>query len=46
VQIGLLDPGLLPVTGLEQARRILAPEKVPANGLIRAAEARQRESPQ
>jgi hypothetical protein len=40
VQIGLLDTGLLPVTGAEQARRILAPEKVPANGLIHAAEAR------
>jgi carboxymethylenebutenolidase len=40
VQIGLLDPGLLPVTGVEQARRVLAPEKVPANGLIRTAEAR------
>jgi carboxymethylenebutenolidase len=40
VQIGLLDPGLLPVTGVEQARRVLAPEKVPASALIRAAEAR------
>jgi carboxymethylenebutenolidase len=40
VQIGLIDPGLLPVTGAEQARRILAPETVPANGLIHAAEAR------
>ena len=45
VQIGLLDPGSLPVTGVEQARRILAPEKVPANALIRAAEARRRELP-
>ena len=40
VQIGLLDPGLLPVTGVEQARRILAPQTVPANQLIHAAEAR------
>lgn len=40
VQIGLIDPGLLPVTGVEQARRILEPEKVSANALIRAAEAR------
>jgi carboxymethylenebutenolidase len=40
VQVGLLDPGLLPVTGVEQARRILAPVEVPANALIRAAEAR------
>ena len=40
VQIGLLDPGRLPVTGVEQARRVLAPEKIPANELIRAAEAR------
>jgi carboxymethylenebutenolidase len=40
VQIGLLDPGLLPVTGVEQARRILEPRSVPANRLIRAAEAR------
>jgi carboxymethylenebutenolidase len=44
VQIGLLDPGLLPVTGVEQARRVLAPGKVPANGLIRAAEARRRDA--
>ena len=42
VQIGLLDIGLLPVTGVEQARRVLAPGKVPANGLILAAEARRR----
>jgi len=30
-QIGLLDPGVLPVTGVEQARRVLVPEKVRAN---------------
>jgi carboxymethylenebutenolidase len=42
VQIGLIDAGSLPVTGVEQARRILAPDKVPANGLIRAAAARKR----
>jgi carboxymethylenebutenolidase len=40
VQIGLLDRALLPVTGVEQARRVLDPKSVPANGLIRAAEAR------
>jgi carboxymethylenebutenolidase len=34
VQIGLLDPGRLPVKGAEQARRVLAPEKIPANELI------------
>ena len=45
VQIGLLDPSSLPVTGVEQARRILAPAKVPANALIRAAEVRSRELP-
>jgi len=45
VQIGLLDPGSLPVTGVEQARRILAPAQVPANALIRAAEARRRTVP-
>ncbi|HUJ38752.1 MAG TPA: nuclear transport factor 2 family protein [Hyphomicrobium sp.] len=45
LQIGLLDPGLLPVTGVEQARRILAPAQVPANALIRAAEARRRTAP-
>jgi hypothetical protein len=45
VQIGLIDPGSLPVTGVEQARRILAPAQVPANALIRAAEARRRTLP-
>jgi carboxymethylenebutenolidase len=40
VQIGLLDPALLPVTGVEQARRVLAPKEVPANTLIHAVRAR------
>jgi carboxymethylenebutenolidase len=39
-QIGLLDPALLPVTGAEQARRVLAPQEAPANALIHAARAR------
>jgi carboxymethylenebutenolidase len=34
VQIGLLDPKLLPVSGSEQARRLLDP-KVPANEMMR-----------
>ncbi len=33
VQIGLLDPNALPVSGAEQTRRLLDP-KEPANGLI------------
>jgi carboxymethylenebutenolidase len=33
VQIGLLDPKALPVTGAEQARRLVDPSE-PANGLI------------
>jgi carboxymethylenebutenolidase len=37
VQIGLLDPGSLPVTGVEQARRLLDPT-LPSNELIRRAE--------
>lgn len=40
VQIGLIAPKALPVAGAEQARRLLDPGKMPANGLIRAAEAR------
>ena len=32
-QVGLLDPALLPVTGAEQARRLLDPRE-PANGLM------------
>ena len=39
VQVGLLDPELLPVAGAEQARRVLDP-KVPANELIKRAERR------
>jgi carboxymethylenebutenolidase len=37
VQIGLLDPAHLPVTGVEQARRVLDPTQ-PSNELIRRAE--------
>jgi carboxymethylenebutenolidase len=39
VQIGLLDPAKLPVTGVEQARRILDPT-LPSNELIHRAERR------
>jgi carboxymethylenebutenolidase len=39
VQIGLLDPATLPVTGVEQARRILDPA-LPSNELIYRAEQR------
>jgi carboxymethylenebutenolidase len=37
VQIGLLDPANLPVTGVEQARRVLDPT-LPSNELIHRAE--------
>jgi len=37
VQIGLLDPAHLPVTGVEQARRVLDPT-LPSNQLIHRAE--------
>ena len=39
VQIGLLDPQTLPVTGVEQARRLLDPT-LPSNALIHRAEKR------
>jgi carboxymethylenebutenolidase len=39
VQVGLLDPKTLPVTGAEQARKILDPS-LPANALIERAAAR------
>ncbi len=39
VQIGLLDPATLPVTGVEQARRLLDPTR-PSNELIHRAEQR------
>jgi carboxymethylenebutenolidase len=34
VQVGLLDPAGLPVTGAEQAEKLLAPRTVPANRLL------------
>ena len=34
VQVGLLDPALLPVTGVEQTRKLLDPT-LPSNGLIK-----------
>jgi len=34
VQVGLLDPAGLPVTGAEQAEKILAPRAMPANRLL------------
>jgi carboxymethylenebutenolidase len=36
-QIGLLDPAKLPVTGAEQARKLLNP-KLPSNELIHRVE--------
>jgi carboxymethylenebutenolidase len=36
-QVGLLDPAKLPVTGSEQARKLLDP-KLPSNELIHRAE--------
>ena len=36
-QVGLLDPTKLPVTGAEQARKLLDP-KLPSNELIHRAE--------
>ena len=38
VQVGLLDPETLPVTGAEQARKVLDPS-LPANALIDRARA-------
>lgn len=34
VQVGLLDPAGLPVTGAEQAEKLLAPRALPANTLL------------
>ena len=34
VQVGLLDPAGLPVTGAEQAEKLLAPRSNPANALL------------
>jgi carboxymethylenebutenolidase len=34
VQVGLLDPAGLPVTGAEQAEKLLAPRGIPANALL------------
>jgi carboxymethylenebutenolidase len=39
VQVGLLDPATLPVSGAEQARKLLDPT-LPSNALIQRAEAR------
>jgi carboxymethylenebutenolidase len=36
VQVGLLDPAGLPVTGAEQAEKLLAPRAIPANALLGA----------
>jgi hypothetical protein len=35
VQVGLLDPDGLPVTGAEQAANVLDPRALPLNELIR-----------
>ena len=37
VQIGLLDPSLLPVAGAEQAKRLLDPNQ-PANEMMRRSQ--------
>ena len=37
VQVGLLDPDTLPVTGVESAKKILDPESVPSDLLIERA---------
>jgi carboxymethylenebutenolidase len=34
VQVGLLDPAGLPVTGAEQAEKLLAPRTIPSNALL------------
>ncbi len=34
VQVGLLDPAGLPVAGVEQAEKLLAPRELPANTLL------------
>ena len=38
VQVGLLDPALLPVSSAEQAKRLQDPTAQPANEMIRQAE--------
>ena len=38
VQVGLIDPEELPVSGAESARKILDPASVPSNELIERAE--------
>jgi carboxymethylenebutenolidase len=35
VQLGLLDPGNLPVAGIESARKMRDPDSVPSNLLIK-----------
>ena len=38
VQVGLIDPETLPVSGAESARKVLDPASVPSNELIKRAE--------
>src|ERR687886_2899911 len=38
VQVGLIDPEELPVSGAESARKVLDPDSVPSNELIERAE--------
>jgi carboxymethylenebutenolidase len=40
VQIGLIDPERLPVSGAESVRKVLDPPSVPSNELIERAERR------
>ena len=37
VQVGLLDPDTLPVTGVESAKKMLDPKSVPSDLLIERA---------
>lgn len=38
VQVGLIDPDQLPVSGAESARKLAAPTSVPSNQLIERAD--------
>lgn len=41
-QVGLLDPGELPIVGVEASRKALAPRSEPSNGLIERADSKAR----
>src|SRR5919202_7078943 len=44
VQVGLIDPEKLPVSGAESARKVLDPTSVPSNELIERADRAKKES--